>query len=84
MPVARWSFLGLRGLRSNTSASGFSYAMAMAAAQSVKQQMMIMKKEGRGSGEHAEDDACEDGPELGEGSGGEEVAYCLLKVFWES
>jgi len=43
--LTRWSFLRLRGLCSKTSASGFSYAMAVAAAQSVKQQMMIMRKE---------------------------------------
>jgi hypothetical protein len=43
----RRSFLAFRGLRSKTSASGFSYAIAVAAAQSVKQQMMIIRKDER-------------------------------------
>jgi hypothetical protein len=43
----RRSFLAFRGRRSKTSASGFSYAIAVAAAQSVKQQMMIIKKDER-------------------------------------
>jgi hypothetical protein len=43
----RRSFLMLRGGRRRRSASGFSYARVMAAAQSVKQQMMIIKKDER-------------------------------------
>ena len=43
----RRSFLAFRGLRSKTSASGLSYAIAVAAAQSVKQQIMIMRNDER-------------------------------------
>lgn len=39
------SFFGFRGALRRTSASGFSYARTVAAAQSVKQQMIIMRKE---------------------------------------
>lgn len=39
------SFFGFLGGRNMTSVSGFSYASTVAAAQSVKQQMTIMRNE---------------------------------------
>ena len=41
------SFFAFRGGRKSTSASGFSYAKAVAAAQSVQQQIIIIRNDDR-------------------------------------